>query len=248
MDRFAAARLKIERANKHIADVSKLVTALPNSYVSSIERNPNGGESVKYTPPDVAEFGVTLALLIGDALHNLRTAVEYAYLGAIQRHAPTTLDSYTKFPTGKTREDVESRLRGRKIDALSPKLFDRIVSYIKPYEVGGNGLITMLHDLDISDKHWLLIPVMRVADIRDIVVEDQYGIPTTGNTWPIHGDGPYFINFGPNYKVKNHGKLTVDVVFDEIEGIGLLKGMPVMDDLKTFSKVAMGVIQALNGV
>jgi hypothetical protein len=188
-----------------------------------------------------------MAVIIGDAIHNLRTAIDYAYVGAIQKHVPCTLDSYTKFPTGETREDVENRLKGRKIDVLSPKLFNWIVSNVKPYVIGGNCLVKMLHDLDVSDKHWLLIPLMRVATITDIVVEDEQGRITTGNTYPINGDGPYYLDFLPNYKVKNKGKLTVDVVFDEID-IPLLKGMSVMTDLDAFYKTAAYIIQTLNSL
>jgi hypothetical protein len=247
VDRFDAARFKIERANKHIVDVGRIVSALPNAYVSTIEPNVGGGQTVKYVPPDVAEIGVTMALIIGDAIHNLRVAMEYAYLGAIARHAPSVLDSHTKFPTGETRKNVGDALRSRKINVLGPKLFDGILTQIRPYVDGGNCLVKMLHDLDISDKHWLLIPTMRVATISGIIVENDKGQTVTGDTYPIRGDGPYFIDFGPNHKVKDKGKLTLDVVFDEID-IPLLKSMPVMDDLETFSKTAVHVVQVLDGI
>lgn len=247
MNRFAAARLKLERANKHIADVDAIVSALPNAYVSTIEPNVHGGQSVKYVPPDIAGIGTAMALIIGDAIHNLRVAIEYAWLGAIQRHTPSVLKDQPPFPTGQVREDVEKRLTKRKINILSPKLFDGILTRIKPYVEGGNCLIKMLHDLDVSDKHWLLIPVMRVATISDIVVEDEQGGTVSGNTYPIHGDGPYFVNFGPAHKVKDKGNLTLEVVFDEVD-IPLLKGMPVMSDLKDFSKIAVNVIQVLESI
>src|ERR1700756_1655253 len=175
IDRFAAARLKIERANKHIADLDRIVSALPDAYVSTIEPNEKLGQTVKYTPPDVTKIAAEMGVIIGDAIHNLRTAIDYAYVGVIQKHVPSTLDRYTTFPTGETREDVENRLKGRTIDVLNPKLFNWIVNNVKPYVVGGNCLVKMLHDLDVSDKHWLLIPLMRVATITDIVVEDEQG-------------------------------------------------------------------------
>jgi len=238
--------LKIERADKHIADLDKIISALPDNYVSTIERHENLGlQAVKYSPPDIPKISSVMALIIGDALHNLRTAIEYAYIGAVEKHAPSALDSYTKFPTGQTKEEVESRLRGRKIDTLSPRLFDGIITSIKPYVFGGNCLINFLHDLDVSDKHWLLIPLMRVAEVRDIVVEDEKGSIVTGNTYPIHGDGPFTISFPLNYKIKNTGKLTVDVVFDDFD---LLKGMPVMSDLHDFSKIAVYIVRVLKNI
>ena len=248
VDRFAAAKLKIERANKHIADFERLVNSLKDSYTSSIQRyEPIRCQVISYSPPDIPKLGVAMALVIGDAIHNLRVAIEYAYLGAVERHAPTVLDGHTKFPTGETRKDVEDRLKSRKIDVLAPKLFNRIVADIRPYVASGNCLVKMLHDLDISDKHWLLIPVARVGDVADIVMEDEKGNVTTGNTYPITGDGPYTVTFPLEYNIKNHGKLTVDVVFGETE-VGLLQSMPILDDLKTFSKLAVHIIERLESL
>jgi hypothetical protein len=245
-DRFTAARLKLERAEKHVADLEAIICGLPDAYISTIERHEDLGlQAVKYSPPDLTKITADMAVIIGDAFHNLRTAIEYSYLGAVERHAPAALDTYTKFPTGETRKDVENRLKGRRIDLLSPKLFDRIVTNIRPYVEGGNCLITFLHDLDVSDKHWLITPLVSVAEIRDIVVENQEGSTVTGNTYPITGDGPYTVSFPLNYKIKSKGKLTLDVVFGEID-ISLLKGMSVMSDLKDSSKITAYIIQILS--
>lgn len=246
-DRFTAAMLKIERADKHIAELGVLVSRLPETYCSIIEPNVGGGQTLKYFPPDTTKIASEMALIIGDAIHNLRVSAEYAYIGAVERHAPSVCDRHTKFPTGETRKDVEDALTNRKINVLSPKLFDRIVTNIKPYVVGGNCLAKMLHDLDVSDKHWLLTPLMRVAEIRDIVVEDETGHPVMGNTYPIRGDGPYYLDFRPEHKLKNKGKLTVDVVFDEIH-IPLLKGMSVMSDLDAFKKTSVYIVKTLESL
>jgi hypothetical protein len=247
MDRFSAARLKLERANNHIADLGAIVSALPDAYASTIETTEKLGQTVKYSPPDVTKIAADMAVIIGDAVHNLRVAVEYAYIGAVERHAPSVCDKHTKFPTGNTREEVENRLKGRKIDVLSPKLFNWILTGLKPYVVEGNCLAKMLHDLDVSDKHWLLIPLMRVATITDIIVEDEKGCTVSGNTYPIEGNGPYHVDFLPTCKVKHKGKLTVDIVFDEIN-IPLLRGMSVMSDLDAFAKTAAYIVRTLDSL
>ena len=119
LDRFAAARLKIERAEKHIADLGAIVTALPDAYASTVEPNEKLGQTIKYIAPDSPKIAADMALIIGDALHNLRTAIDYAYLGAVQKRACSAFDSWTTLPVGETRKDVESRLKERKIDVLS---------------------------------------------------------------------------------------------------------------------------------
>ena|SRR5258708_18185802 len=175
------------------------------------------------------------------------TSVEYAYLGAVERHAPSVLDRHTKFPTGETRKHVEDALTNRKINVLSPELFDRIVTDIKPYTVGGNCLVKMLHDMDISDKHWLLVPVTRAVDVKGIVVEDEKGNLETRDTNLVTGDGPYSVCLPLECTIKDKGKLTVEVVFGEID-IALLQQMPVMEDLRTFSKLAVHIIERLESL
>ena len=64
------------------------------------------------------------------------------------------------------------------------KLFNRIVADIKPYVVGGDLLVKTLHDLDVSDKHWLLTPLLSVAEVRDIVMENEEGSIVTWNSYP----------------------------------------------------------------
>jgi hypothetical protein len=246
-DRFAAARLKIERAEKHIADLRAIVSALPDTYTSTVEPNEAGGETIKYLAPNVPKISGDMALLIGDAIHNLRVGIEYAYLGAVERHAPAALDCHTKFPARQTEKDVKDALKNRKIDVLSPKLFDRIVSDIKPYEIGGNNLIKYLHDLDVSDKHWLLTPLMNVTVITGIVVQNEKGELERGNTLPIPGDGVFFFDFRPGCKVKDKGRITVEVVFANID-IPLLQNVPVLGDLKDLTKVASYTVERLTNV
>ena len=50
---FHEARLKIERADKHIADLERRIAGLPERCTSTVEINPAGGNKViKYDLPD----------------------------------------------------------------------------------------------------------------------------------------------------------------------------------------------------
>jgi|SRR5882762_2460699 len=245
LNRFAAAQLKIERANKHIADLEAIIAPLPDAYTSVVETNAGGGESIKYLAPNIPKLAATIALLTGDAVHNLRVAIEYAYLGAVEKHAPSVLDRYTKFPTGQTRKEVEDALKNRKIDVHCPELFNRIVSNIKPYIDDGHCLVRFIHQLDVSDKHWLLIPLLRTSWVSDIVVQNEKGEIITGESHSIPGEETFFFDFRPGWKVKDKGKITVEVVFNDFD---LLKGMPILSDLKDFSKMAHHVVDTLDSI
>jgi hypothetical protein len=241
-DHFASARLKIERAKKHIVDVDAIIRSLPAAYVSTIENDQKTGHrAIRYVLPNELNVSLELALIIGDAIHNLRTSLDYVWIATIKKFAPFALGKHTKFPVTKSREELEAKLKGIKIHVAAPTVFERIVSDIKPYS-GGHEFIYRLHELDISDKHWLLTPLMHVTAIMGIVIEDEHGERISGDSWAVTGPGPHFIPIQKDWKVEERGRPTVAVVF---ENGSAMQFLDVHDMLSSFSVLVLGVIEQL---
>jgi hypothetical protein len=131
---FREAYLKIDRANKHVNDLESYVRefAATDHYTILIEHDPNGGcDTLKLkstqTIPD--EF----LLVLGDALHNLRSALDYAM------HAASTIwDEHTKFPIRDTRDALIAAINGGLKQKAPREVIDIIVDVIQPYK-GGSG-------------------------------------------------------------------------------------------------------------
>jgi hypothetical protein len=207
--------LKIGRAEKHIADLNATILELQDSYVSAVEHDSERGiVSLKYDSPRAAHLVKEVALIFGDAIHNLRTSLDYAWVAIVRQVSPAMVDGYTKFPFRETARDLDAALTGRRIDVAAPRLFDGMRTDIKPYR-GGNDSLCRLHDLDIADKHLLLTPVVSYSSISDGTVEDETGRPHDLNTFGIEGDGPFYVSLNPGYKIKDHGHISVTVLFDE---------------------------------
>lgn len=241
-DHFAAARLKIDRANKHIADLKTTIGRIPDRYISTIETDAKtGGQSIKHYFPDENMFLSNLALIIGDAIHNLRAALDYAWLGTIERFFPGTVNKDTKFPIRETEQDIKGALNGRGIEIAVPNLFNRVVSDIKPYR-GGNDSIFSLHHLDIRDKHALLIPVLNAISIRGIVAEDESGKEVPGFSFTITGRNPILIDLPINWHVKDKGKPTIAVLFEN--GLAM-EYTDVGDMLCTFAIFTLQAVEVL---
>src|SRR5690348_5151870 len=103
MPSFADAVLKIERANKHIGDINRRICQLENSYSAVIKRHPKFGYTcIEYKLSDTKAIK-DISVLIGDALHNLKCALDYGWLIALERHAPTAIGPKTQFPTHESR-------------------------------------------------------------------------------------------------------------------------------------------------
>ncbi|MGB8986909.1 MAG: hypothetical protein WCC37_09925, partial [Candidatus Sulfotelmatobacter sp.] len=157
---FTGSRLKIERAKKHINDLHNEIASFlkSDSHLIGIEKHPETGyDTPKLTITKPSPEG--LALIIGDAIHNLHSALDLAVCEVVRDKFGATAAAHVKFPfDGVSRDQFIRTQKGRKIAEASPAIFDLILS-IEPYK-GGNDTLCALHDLDILDKHELLIPMI----------------------------------------------------------------------------------------
>jgi hypothetical protein len=239
-NKFADSRLKIKRANKHITELDALLNLFdnPDFYTVGEVREPKTGQKF-------IEYGFAkrlpvedLALAIGDAVHNLKCALDYAWIHAIRKMAPVALRKFAKFPIYPSQSELEIALRGHGIQIASPNLYDLIVSDIKPYD-GGDHLWS-IHKMDIMDKHRLLIPVLDVA-IVDLSLEDDIG-NVSNYLCAFTRGGAYRKPIEDNQKLKHKGNVSLQVVFQE----GLpMHGMDVSAILHKFSKVVLSVVETL---
>lgn len=77
--------------------------------------------------------------------------------------------------------DLESALKKLEIHISTPNFFNLITRDIRPHS-GGDFAIRTVHELDIRDKHRLLILVVHYSSIGDIYVEDEEGKVHRGET------------------------------------------------------------------
>jgi hypothetical protein len=211
---FRDARLKIDRANKHIADIRKRLVSLEDSETSAIEiDSKTGGERLKHDFGDRTAFR-DIALMLGDAVHNLKCALDYTWLQTIQELVPAAVGKFAKFPVYETADELELALKGREIHVAAPALFDLVLTKIKPC-YGGNPAIWTVHKLDIRDKHRLLIPVFTNLSIVGIEVEDERGEVQSGNTWATTQEPPFYVDYVAGLHIKNKGMLSYEVIFED---------------------------------
>jgi hypothetical protein len=237
---FREARLKIKRAEKHIADLKARIAGLPDSYIASIEIDPNGIENIKHDLSDT-KIATDVALIVGDAIHNLKSALDYSWLPTIEKFAPSAVNKSSKFPIYPTEKHLEDALREREIDIASPHLFSFLVSEIKPYD-GGNDALWSIHKLDILDKHRLLIPVINFVGIEDIELENERGEIIRGFAWGTTDTPPHFIPIEHGLHIKNKGKVSVAVLFDEGSP---LEGMEVLDMLSLYPVYVLNIVEQM---
>jgi hypothetical protein len=170
-DHISSSRLKVERAKQHIDDINNAITEFLASdfYTVSVDRHPKQLSNhlcIDIKPTPFPFRGATL--VIGDALHNLRSALDILYDGFV--NGPT---DWTRFPILDTREKlvnaIDSALEKKQITSA---VYDLILEGVKPYAAGNHSLWG-LHDMNIRDKHQLLIPLLKLFRFDGIRLEDD---------------------------------------------------------------------------
>lgn len=205
-----SALLKLDRADSHIAELDDfLVRERP--FEMFVRTNLDTGQRtmVPRRNDDVAE---RVALIAGDAVHNIRAALDHAY-GAIVSPLVTKPNELKKvqFPFSATAASLEDRIKARFADRVSARFFQEMVALAPHPEGGGNHLLHLVDQLDIPDKHRALIPTGDISklgpdlirrEVPDFPMDTGAALFASGITfqWPMNRSIPMSLGFliGPH--------------------------------------------------
>src|ERR1019366_9842997 len=161
-------RSKIERAEHHILDLQeRWVDFIPDAYPVKSKDDPQSGERVwylAYAKPIPNDFRA----IAGDAVHNLRCALDHIchHLAVIATSGAGPFDGLY-FPIAKNAHIFRERLKAAEEDkTVADGIIKRLgpdavkaIARLEPYDGGGGAILYHLHQLDILDKHRLLLTV-----------------------------------------------------------------------------------------
>jgi hypothetical protein len=154
-----SAWAKLERADKHIFEFGAWVqtTFAADSYTVVKETEPDGLHEIlkiQYHTPIIPS---PVIAIVGDAVHNLRSALDHLACAIALRHNPNTRLENIAFPICKSREVFNHSGTQGKIRVLGPA-GEAFIRSLKPYAGDdGIGYFWTLHRLDVTDKHRALL-------------------------------------------------------------------------------------------
>lgn len=165
---FESARLKVERADHHISDLETQFSSFKDSnpYSLDVRDDPKSGQTFVHIVFNET-IPVNWALIIGDAIHNLHSALDHMTWEAIVEIDGGKQHRNVKFPFGNEPGSVESSCNGIETPSQSVK------DMFKAFEAfpGGKGdSLYALHNLDIADKHKILVPIIRAANVSEFTI------------------------------------------------------------------------------
>jgi|RhiMetdeSRZDD1v2_1073273.scaffolds.fasta_scaffold175905_2 hypothetical protein len=249
---LAGVWAKIERAEKHISDFRKGgQTFLQNNpYTLAHKPDPNTGRDILFYK-DIKTTPIELSLLIGDAIHNLRSALDLLACQLVRLNVVNHNCADISFPIADNAKKFKTLLNSAKVQLLGQGAV-QILQQLEPYQGGKRHELWQLHRLNVQDKHRLLI--VALAGIGSMVIDitppgintPAMKIPTSSElTIPKKGDLIFAIDssiyaISANGQVDVKGKFTTDIAFNEPQ---IIKCQSVFNTLITFVEIVKDAIK-----
>lgn len=236
---LAGCYIKIERAKHHIDTLEKSIMDFLNSNPYDIlgEIGPEGYYilRLKINQTIPSEWSA----IIGDILHNLRSALDLLACQLIRVPNPEHDCSWVSFIISENHRKFKTSLEKSEFKMQGKSVIE-IIKSLKPYK-GGEENYWLLHRLNIQDKHRLLV----LAYAKLPKIQTRYITPKgLSRGWVIERakiEWPYIVNDGliidairidhvhPNMNLEVN--LPLEIVLNEP---GIIQGERVIETLNNF--------------
>jgi len=250
--------LKVERAKKHILDLESERDSFfkTNPYSFRFETNLQTQERVYYLA-DAKPIPMHFSLLIGDALNNLRCALDHTayYLVCVGEGSVKTFPD-AKFPTGGSASEYRSQrdraVKGMRQDAI------KAIDALEPYTGGAGEFFWHLVRLNNHDKHRLLVTAWSSFEGHTALKSDREWVARFHGGSPENYRNSIVVPSSRIFPLKTGDKLLtvpesemdkdvnflLGIAFAEPE---IVKGNPVVETLHEMTKVVRKVIFDFDG-
>lgn len=229
---------KVKRADKHIIDLGHAVAAFLDSkpYKVGSKNHPALEDATTFFVEKAIAIPANIPIVAGDAIHNLRSALDHLAWQLVEASG-STAGTWTGFPiydpSKFSTHKKEVAFFERKVQGMRPEIVDAIRRE-NPYK-GGNHTLWAIHDLNIVDKHHLLLAT-GFASPR-FRVRDTFDVPLMG--WFPIKEGEDIVTI--THKVSPDEK--IEFAFEIILGEdGVFQGEPLLVAFQTMLDVVKNLV------
>jgi hypothetical protein len=240
--RLNKIELKIERAKQHIRDLDAAVRGFVESkpYALGAKAKPEIHHTALYVSR-VDPIPSTMGLIVGDAIHNLRSSLDHLAWQLVEAGGGSP-DVNTMFPICNTAKQYTAAIKKRKVKGVAPGA-EKLIDAVQPYATGDTTL-SHINELDIFDKHRLVVAVTSV--VTEWFVNSYSGatIRFPEGNWRYDLEvGREIVNIPTStYAREEHEnfKLGIDVMFGEPK---VLHGQHVLGTLNRMTDFVINLIR-----
>lgn len=171
----------------------------------------------------------TLPVALGDAVHNLRSTLDYLISANAHANGKTFRD--TKFLIARDSASFEARVHDS-LRKAGPTVIE-VCRALRPYP-GGNNTLWELHELDLRDKHQLLLTAAAAGELGKRYIERE------GKAEHSVSDAVYFLGAetqfvpapaGYEYDTPFEIGISLDIVFPANTPLAGIPCLPKLDEM-----------------
>jgi hypothetical protein len=170
---FAASNLKLERAQKHIAELRGVLDVHFQQHPPQWVFTPATEDEIAHLVVSAIAPPKSFGAIVGDTIHNLRAALDLMAVELVAISSPNTDGVY--FPFCDDADYLDAMIKKRNFHKAGPDAVE-VLKDLKPFK-GGNAALRALHDLDIQDKHHSLIPNVTALTTPKLTCDMSTGSP-----------------------------------------------------------------------
>jgi len=229
--RIDGIRLKIKWAKKHISNLDAAIRSFCDSepYTLGVEEKPTISH-IALKVARVQPIPTDFALIIGDAVHNLRSSLDHLAWQLVEAGGGSpNKDTYFPICYGPQGcQQYASAIGKGEIDKMRPGA-EKLLRSVQPY-VSGDNTLWHIHELDRWDKHRLILTVVTTLNDWRIVFGPGREIAFPETPVPLEA-GYEIVNIPTStYRRETHEdfKLGLDIAFGQSE---IVAGKPVLETL-----------------
>jgi len=228
-----SVRAKLDRSAEHLQSVQDSIVEYLNSCPGRLEGEYNidsGAFTLLETPPTPR---VMLAVLVGDAIHNLRSALDLLACELVRNPGRgTCMPVLKKPPTDKQGNLVPIKVSGG-VEAL---VLDEIIRN-QPFQWGdafANHWLWLLNDMWNADKHRLLLTSPAWLNYTYMSHGNEVGVVSgVARLWGATSDAAEYTFQPRDSNVEVSGQLRIQVAFDQktpVPGRGVMETLRWLDE------------------
>lgn len=218
-ERVVLIKRKVEWAKTHLRNLETVKDTFIEGKPYTIDSEPDpkeGHEGLhRFFPTSLSVIDPNIALMAGDIIHNLRSALDHLACQLVLINGSHVTDK-TCFPIFKG-TGIHEPSFARQVEGMADAAKDRIRA-AEPYKDGKGHTLWVLHKLDIADKHHALLTTLtRVGGISIPSRRGLYNFVFPKFAAPNFGDAleigkPFFTCKLEEY---NDVNITFDVAISE---------------------------------
>jgi hypothetical protein len=242
MARFLSARSKIERAKEHIVDLDRRIRLFVESEPYEIRAKPHLVPQIQHTTLYISRVGEipdSVPLVLGDALHNLRTALDHTACELVRANGGVP-NEHTYFPICDPAQKLTPAIFNGKVKGMlsAAQVLIRDVQADRT----GDRTLWHLHKLDIIDKHRLLLTAsvgMKGWGVEEMTAHGYWF--ERGMTFSLM-EGQEIVNIPTstyNRQKNEDFKLKLEITFGETE---VLEGEPILPAVKQMADLIEALV------